>query len=475
MLGLSIGFTSYQCHGHARPRFGRPVVMSTPDGPFFSLSASEKELQAQMQALQVQMEEVQSQRELNNLRFSVVELKAAAPALEQLTTPPPSEAATQAVQSAVEPMAVATDAVTAIVNAEGSPYMIDFERGATAPASGVRSSFQMDLDYVNTLIEEARQKGTAEVVSPEALAQSVPSTLRPLPPAPEALAQAAQESVAAPGVAAKGAGDAVAQAFSLPAELPSVPSLPSLPHPTLPALPSGPVHAAERLGSGLQHAASDLGSAAAEFAASALPKIQAVATAAAHGAGDAAAAAQAFVGPAVQEAAHVLLAGVAPAMLGAVDGLGAERALGRPLGTGEIAAAGLVAGSLLVTAKLSRSVGADAGAARKGADSGSRGAEKGSGSIGIRGTTAPEAKSAGERLWASSPSGRVGLHVKPKGPSPRLFAAGVARKDGPPLPSPQERRHSCASCRAPAELALQMRRLPAFFFRQRCGKRPRTR
>ena len=44
-------------------------------------------------------------------------------------TPPPSEAATQAVQSAVEPMAVATDAVTAIVNAEGSPYMIDFERG----------------------------------------------------------------------------------------------------------------------------------------------------------------------------------------------------------------------------------------------------------------------------------------------------------------------------------------------------------
>ena len=183
MLGLSIGFTSYQCHGHARPRFGRPVVMSTPDGPFFSLSASEKELQAQMQALQVQMEEVQSQRELNNLRFSMVELKAAAPALEQLTTPPPSEAATQAVQSAVEPMAVATDAVTAIVNAEGSPYMIDFERGATAPASGVRSSFQMDLDYVNTLIEEARQKGTAEVVSPEALAQSVPSTLRPLPPA----------------------------------------------------------------------------------------------------------------------------------------------------------------------------------------------------------------------------------------------------------------------------------------------------
>ena len=50
-----------------------------------------QEMLAQMQALQVQMEEVQSQRELNNLRFSVVELKAAAPALEQLTTPPPSE------------------------------------------------------------------------------------------------------------------------------------------------------------------------------------------------------------------------------------------------------------------------------------------------------------------------------------------------------------------------------------------------
>ena len=49
--------------------------------------------------------------------------------MEQLTTPLPSEAATQAVRSAVEPMAVATDAVTAIVNAEGSPYMIDSERG----------------------------------------------------------------------------------------------------------------------------------------------------------------------------------------------------------------------------------------------------------------------------------------------------------------------------------------------------------
>ena len=52
MLGLSIGFTSYQCHGHARPRFGRPVVMSTPDVPFFSLSASEKRDSYEAQAVE---------------------------------------------------------------------------------------------------------------------------------------------------------------------------------------------------------------------------------------------------------------------------------------------------------------------------------------------------------------------------------------------------------------------------------------